>query len=117
MKPLAPFGKEVVKEIRAGKDPDVHLFANPDGWSAARHRIERCGRGTAMVLPVGDDPASYRWPRLSYPTVVITGLDGDAVRHLVAVLIASGIEHVALCDACNGSRSAIVKASAIREAA
>jgi len=57
MKPLAPFGKDVAKEISAGKNPNVFLFADPDGWSAARNRIKHCGRGTAMVLPKGADPA------------------------------------------------------------
>ena len=49
---LAPFGKSVNAES------NLHIFAGPKCWERAKQRK----KGNAMVLPEGDDQASYRWP-------------------------------------------------------
>ena len=49
---LAPYGKLV------NAASNLHIFAGPDAWDRAKQRKS----GNAMVLPEGDEPASYRWP-------------------------------------------------------
>ena len=58
---LPPFGRDVEFAVAAGKSPNVHLFAGVDAWARACSRT----RGTALVLPPGDEPEGYRWPRVS----------------------------------------------------
>lgn len=55
-----PFGRDVEFAVAAGKSPNVYVFACVDAWERARNRT----RGTALVLPPGDDPEAYRWPRV-----------------------------------------------------
>ncbi len=55
---LPPFGRDVERAVAAGKSPNVYIYATPDAWERVRNRT----RGTAMVLPPGEDPEAYRWP-------------------------------------------------------
>ncbi len=48
---LAPYAKLV------NASSNLFIFAGPDAWQRAQQRK----RGNALVLPDGDEPASYRW--------------------------------------------------------
>ena len=55
-----PFGREVELAVAAGKSPNVYLFACADAWDRASKRMP----GTRMLLPHGEQPEAYRWPRV-----------------------------------------------------
>ena len=50
--PLPPYGKH------ATADSNLFIFAGPNAWDKAKQRK----KGNAMVLPEGNEPASFRWP-------------------------------------------------------
>ena len=68
--PLPPFGIAVAERVRADASPPggVQLFIRPcpvtdkDAWALAEQVRKDDGPGGAMVLPIGADPAEYRWP-------------------------------------------------------
>lgn len=59
---LPPFGHDVLSSIAAGGTPNVYLFATLDAWNRARRRREHHGKGSALILPPGEAPDSFRWP-------------------------------------------------------
>lgn len=87
-----PYGRDVLKAMRYGRRPNVRLFANrPDPWASAKAHRRAHGESSAMVLPVGADPALYTWPPLSNLLVDITGLDGRTVQALARALVRDGL--------------------------
>lgn len=60
---MVPFGREVASLIAAGRRLNVFAFAGRDGWTQAKARRDGAGEGSCVVLPWGDSPRSYRWPR------------------------------------------------------
>ncbi len=59
---LPPFAREVQAAVTARKDPNVYVYATPDAWGRARRRRECHGADSAMILPPGEAPDSFRWP-------------------------------------------------------
>lgn len=49
---VAPYGNSLIAFS------NLFVFAGQDAWVKARQRK----KGTAMVLPDGEEPAFYRWP-------------------------------------------------------
>ena len=87
---LAPYARAVIDLQRAGRHPNVYLFAGRDCWNMAEHRRRTHGDGTALVLPPGERPDSFRWPRLDALVLVPGDEAGDIIRALIVRLLASG---------------------------
>ena len=82
---LAPFGKLV------NAASNLHIFAGPDAWGRAKQRKG----GNAMVLPEGDEPASYRWPVHGLEVMLIwKDASRESVLEFGEYLIRSGAELV-----------------------
>ena len=60
----APFCSEVESLLKAGRSPNVYLYAGPGCWERADDRRISFGPGTALVLPDFVEPASLCWPRV-----------------------------------------------------
>lgn len=82
--PLPPFGIAVAERVRSDGAPagGVQLFIRPcpvtgmDAWALAEQVRKDAGPGAAMVLPIGADPAEYRWPTIpirfaEWPALVV----------------------------------------------
>jgi len=113
-RPLPPFGRAVEQALIAGRHPNVYLFAGPgrDAWGLARARQSVCGPASALVLPPGTDPASYRWPALPDLIVDMTGLAGEAVQRLARALVRDGVGLAYLLDAEHHARDLRIVAKA-----
>ena len=61
---LPPYAKAVSDYVFLGRAPNVFVFTGPNAWEFARQRLRSHGAGSVIVLPAGDDPATYRWPRI-----------------------------------------------------
>ena len=111
---LPPFGRAVEQALNEGRHPNVYLFAGPgrDAWGLARARQSVCGPASALVLPPGTDPASYRWPALPDLVVDMTGLAGEAVQRLARALVRDGVGLAYLLDADRHERDLRVVAKA-----
>lgn len=86
----APYAKKVIERQLQGVEPNVYLFAGSDAWNLAEHRRRSYGEGSALVLPVGDDPKRYSWPRLDSLCLLPGDAEGEIVRQLIVCLLASG---------------------------
>lgn len=106
---LPPFGREVEDAVNAGNLPPggVDIFVRgclrprSDVWQLADQGRRLRGAGSAMVLPSGDDPTTYRWPAIPViweesPAVVIWtfGCTSDEERAFGEVFIAVGYDVV-----------------------
>jgi hypothetical protein len=58
--PLPPFARDLLRRRQAGGAINLFIYAGPRAWKMARLRIRY--NSPTLVLPVGDDPSSYRWP-------------------------------------------------------
>lgn len=75
----------------------------------ARDRRAAYGSGSALVLPPGDDPKSYRWPPLEDLVGRVDGLPGDRLEALARALVRDGVKLAYLLDAEHFDRSLRVK--------
>lgn len=106
---LPPFGREVEEAVRDGTAPasGVNLFCRPcpitgkDAWGLAAQHREQCGPGSAMVLPDGEDPSTYRWPAIPVqfetdPVVVVWayGFTREEERTIGTALVTAGYDVV-----------------------
>jgi hypothetical protein len=97
---LAPFGRDVQQAMAGGHTCNVFLFAcRPDPWKRANARRTACGPSSALVLPPGEDPESFRWPPLPDLVADITGLGADETRRLAHALVRDGVLLAYLLDA------------------
>lgn len=87
---LAPYARHIIADQRACRHPNVYCFAGSDAWNQAEYRRRTHGDGSALVLPTGDDPESYRWPALDALVLVPGDAEGDTVRRLVVTMLAAG---------------------------
>jgi hypothetical protein len=86
---LPPYGHDVEQAVAAGKNPNVFLFATSDAWDRARKRT----RGTALVLPPGDDPEVYRWPCVpSGVFVCAPGASRELAFRLARAVVSGGTQ-------------------------
>ena len=89
---FAPYAREVMEAIAAGKQPNVRLYAcRPDPWTLARQHRETFGPGTAMVFPVDASPELIRWPPVRNLIGDITGLPGGTLHALARALVRDGL--------------------------
>jgi hypothetical protein len=89
---FAPYAREVMGAIAAGKQPNVRLYAcRPDPWTLARRHREVFGPGTAIVFPVDASPELIRWPTLRNLVGDITGLPGGTLHALARALVRDGL--------------------------
>lgn len=106
---MIPHGNDVMAALRAGTPlPDVHLYcgtcptSHKDAWALAGARIAKFGPGTAMVLPEGSDPASFRYPPLDIGPMGVSvavfayGLSTERQHTIGHALIADGMQRVAV---------------------
>lgn len=59
---LPPFAREIQAAVAAGKNPNVYVYSTPNAWDLARRRREYHGTDSALILPPGEAPESFRWP-------------------------------------------------------
>ena len=89
---VAPYAREVMEAIAAGKQPNVRLYAcRPDPWTLARRHREAFGPGTAIVFPVDASPELIRWPPVRNLVGDITGLPGGTLHALARALVRDGL--------------------------
>lgn len=104
---MVPYGNEVMAALRAGTlKSTVHLYCGTcpntkkDRWALAAAHIAKCGPGTAMVLPEGSDPVTFRYPALDiWPMGIslaafVYGMSGEQQHALGHALIAAGLDVV-----------------------
>lgn len=60
---MVPFGREVASLVAAGRRLNVFAFTGRDAWTQAKMRRGGAGEGSCVVLPWGESPRAYRWPR------------------------------------------------------
>jgi hypothetical protein len=101
----APWHDEIVAALRAGKHPNVRLFATPDSWERAQRHREGFGPATVLCLPPNESPLSYRWPPLHDLIAIIDGLNGQRAHELAQALIRDGAMLVYLLDSSDSSRN------------
>ena len=95
---LPPFGREVEDALAADKHPNVRLYACIDGWELAMQHRATFGIGSTLLLPLGDDPEAYRWPRVRELVVNVTGLSGNNLQRLARALVRDGCRLAYLLD-------------------
>lgn len=88
-----PYSREVETILQTGREPNVWLFAGPDAWDKAKECRRTHGRGSALLLPPGDDPAGYCWPPVD-GLMLIADADGEITRELVRAVLAAGVRVV-----------------------
>jgi hypothetical protein len=106
---MIPHGNEVMAAQRGGTlQSEVHLYCGTcpntkkDRWALAAERIAKCGHGTAMVLPEGADPGSFRFPPVAVGPLSVCvaafafGLSHEQQHSLGHALIAAGYDAVAV---------------------
>lgn len=83
---LPPFGREIAEALLQGKRQNVFIYAGHDAWERAR--LRRAGKGAAstMVSPPGEDPATYRWPRIGGGVLIAAHKRLDAFNVARAVV-------------------------------
>lgn len=59
---MVPFGREVEALVATGRALNIFVYAGRDAWDRAKAR-RGSGAGTCLVLPWGEQPTDYRWPR------------------------------------------------------
>lgn len=94
---LPPFGREVEDAARTDSLPPsgVTIFQPPcpitgqDAWLLAADWRQHFGKGSAMLLPIGDVPGAYRWPALDEARVVlwVHGMGREEAVALATALI------------------------------
>lgn len=104
-KRLPPFGKKVEAALAAGRHPNVRLFACANAWDLARTHRQAIGDDSALVLPPGDDPDAYRWPRVLNLVGNITGLPSEQIPRLARALVRDGCLLAYLLDAAHPERN------------
>lgn len=92
---LAPFARLILKAQRAGRHPNVYLFAGSDAWGRAQRRHRIHGEATALVLPPDCEPEALIWPRLDALTILPGDCDGERFRRLVVALLKAGCRCIA----------------------
>ncbi len=60
--PLPPYGRQVLARLERDEHPNIWLFGGGRAWEEARWHNQYIGRGTAMLLPLNEDPYYYYWP-------------------------------------------------------
>jgi hypothetical protein len=103
-RPLPPHGAGVSRGLASGRQPSCCLYTGQHAWRRAERRIRTRGDDSAMVLPLGDDPAGYQWPAVRWLVVDATDLDGGERQRLAAALVRDGVRFVSLCDRKDASR-------------
>ncbi len=89
---FAPYAREVMEAIAAGKQPNVRLYAcRPDPWTPARRHRETFGLGTVVVFPVDASPELIRWPPVRNLVADVTGLPGGTLHALARALVRDGL--------------------------
>ena len=109
---LVPYGREVKAALDAGRHPNVRVFACRNAWRLAREHRQTFGSGTVLVLPYGENPEAFRWPRVPDLLGNITGLPGDEVQRLARALVRDGCRLAYLLDNGQPERSVRVIARA-----
>jgi hypothetical protein len=67
---LPPYGREVADAIRLGRRVNVFVYVGRGAWERAKRRRASVGIGQTMVVPGGEDAASFTWPAFESCTVV-----------------------------------------------
>ena len=90
IKRLPPFAK------RAMKSPDRHVigffvYTGENAWEAARD-----GHGSALVMPDGESPASFRWPVSGFIVTIMrtSPIDAEIQFSLARELLKAGATDV-----------------------
>lgn len=97
-KPLPPYAREVLELLAAGRPVNCFIYAGAHRWERAKNRRTFAGPGSAIVLPVGAEPASFTWPPITNPVVDGSELS-DAERHAIgSALVEAGAFGVWLLD-------------------
>jgi hypothetical protein len=92
---FAPFSRLILEAQRAGRHPNVYLFAGSDAWDRAQWRHRTHGEGTALVLPPDREPEALIWPCLDSLVIVPGDCDGERFRRLVVALLKAGCRCIA----------------------
>lgn len=85
-----PFGRDVAAEHSAGRPVNCIVFAGPKAWERAKRRRAALGPGSAMVLPLGEDPAAFKWPKLPGVLADARSLDYEAAFALARAIASGG---------------------------
>ena len=89
----APYAREVEKVLATGRQPNVWMYSGNDAWDRAK-QCRRChGPGSTLLLPPGEDPASYRWPAVD-GLLLYTDTDTQTTTALVRALLTAGVRVV-----------------------
>jgi hypothetical protein len=112
---MIPYGHDVAAVLAGGRldfAPTLYCAGcaqtGKDRWETASH-ANAYAPGHAMVLPEGDDPASYKYPplpRWNLPGIALcayaTGMSTDERHALGRALIVAGVEGVlVMADGCD----------------
>jgi len=106
-KKLPPYGRDLIARVEAarrrgsfhpapgtsidGRHTDLIVYVGPDGFRRARRESR-----LHLTLPLGDDPAGYRWPVQHHPCGIVWcgddhgPVDGAAILALGHELVAAG---------------------------
>lgn len=88
---MPPYGKDVAAAVAAGRAVNVYVYAGPNAWQRARDRLASHGPASAMVLPPGDDPAAYRWPRIPGGVLVdARDIDRQTALRIATCIVSCG---------------------------
>lgn len=87
---LAPYARQILDLQRRGIDPNVYLFAGSAAWNQAEYRRRTHGEGSVLVLPPGEHPDRFRWPRLDALVALPGDCPGHRFRALVRALLVAG---------------------------
>ena len=105
----APYAGVVARKLREGVRLNTYVFSGADAWRRAAARERSHGAGSAMVLPIGSDPAAFRWPALPSVLIDASDIDGHTAQRLLAALVRDGARLVALCDSKQADRNHCVR--------
>lgn len=85
--------------VLAGLNAMVLIDTGRDTWDRARGDLDDPSR-LVTLLPLGDDPAGYRWPVAGDEVVVVHsgGETAERLRSLAVELIRQGSTHVVVLD-------------------
>lgn len=79
----APYSREIRALLARGHTPNVFCFAGSEAWQQARRRRITHRPGSAILLPPGEHPDSFRWPTLD----ALVLIPGHEVRETILALI------------------------------